>query len=132
MRIQLHAAAQRITAAVFSGLSIQQLQVDRLHVHPQEWCKHVVLTLGTPRRRSFLCPLRPLLLQAFQELAHPEYGIMMVDYRPVDCDTHKPIQFDPGYISDTIYTVSGHLGFNQRQVDVSHSQLEEWFVTFTR
>jgi hypothetical protein len=45
-------------------------------------------------------------LQAFEQLAHPEYGIMMVDFRPVDCDTKRPIQFDPGYISDKIYEVS--------------------------
>ena len=31
---------------------------------------------------------------------------MMVDYRPVDCNNKKPLQFDPGYISDTIYDVS--------------------------
>lgn len=44
--------------------------------------------------------------QAFEKLAHPEYGIMMVKYRPVDCNNHKPMQFDPGYISDKIYDVS--------------------------
>ncbi|WIA34055.1 hypothetical protein OEZ86_012433 [Tetradesmus obliquus] len=43
------------------------------------------------------------IMMSFEQLAHPEYGIMMVDYRPVDCDTKKPIQFDPGYISDKIY-----------------------------
>jgi hypothetical protein len=35
-----------------------------------------------------------------------EYCIMMVDFRPVDCTTKRPIQFDPGYISDKIYDVS--------------------------
>jgi cullin-associated NEDD8-dissociated protein 1 len=48
-------------------------------------------------------------LQAFQQLAHPEYGIMMVDFRPVDCESKRPIQFDPGFISDKIYEVSMHL-----------------------
>lgn len=47
-------------------------------------------------------------MQAFQELAHPEYGIMMVQYRPVDCESKKPIKFEPGYISDTIYDVSAN------------------------
>lgn len=32
---------------------------------------------------------------------------MMVQYRPVDCDSKRPIKFDPGYISDVIYDVSG-------------------------
>jgi cullin-associated NEDD8-dissociated protein 1 len=32
------------------------------------------------------------------------YGIMMVNYRPVDCDTKEPLRFDPGYISNDIYT----------------------------
>lgn len=31
---------------------------------------------------------------------------MMVQYRPVDCESKKPIKFEPGYISDTIYDVS--------------------------
>jgi hypothetical protein len=31
---------------------------------------------------------------------------MMVDFRPVDCDTKRPIQFDPGFISDKIFEVS--------------------------
>lgn len=31
---------------------------------------------------------------------------MMVQYRPVDCDSKKPLKFDPGYISNVIYEVS--------------------------
>jgi hypothetical protein len=31
---------------------------------------------------------------------------MMVDFRPVDCESKRPIQFDPGYISDKIFEVS--------------------------
>eukprot|EP00967_Tisochrysis_lutea_P089586 scaffold127620_cov15-Tisochrysis_lutea.AAC.1 len=29
-------------------------------------------------------------------MAHPSYGLMMIDFRPVDCYTQEPIQFIPG------------------------------------
>ncbi|CAL5225943.1 g8740 [Coccomyxa viridis] len=39
----------------------------------------------------------------FQQLAHPLNGIMMTEFRPVSCDTHEPLQFNPGFINSTIY-----------------------------
>ena len=37
------------------------------------------------------------------QLAHPLYGIMMLDFRPVDCTSHQPLALLPGYISNTVY-----------------------------
>ena len=35
---------------------------------------------------------------AFERLAHPEYGVMMVDTRAVDCATHQPVPVAPSRI----------------------------------
>ncbi|KAK9827704.1 hypothetical protein WJX81_002445 [Elliptochloris bilobata] len=40
---------------------------------------------------------------AFQNLAHPLYGIMMLDFRPVDCSTRRALTFLPGFINNTVY-----------------------------
>eukprot|EP00877_Chromochloris_zofingiensis_P001943 jgi/Chrzof1/1174/Cz01g43140.t1 len=40
-------------------------------------------------------------MQAFETLAHPEYGIMMIDYRIVDCNTHEVMPAP--VITDAIY-----------------------------
>ena len=37
------------------------------------------------------------------QLAHPLYGIMMLDFRPVDCISRQPLALVPGYISNTVY-----------------------------
>lgn len=37
------------------------------------------------------------------QLAHPLYGIMMLDFRPVDCFTKQPLAFLPGFINSTVY-----------------------------
>lgn len=46
---------------------------------------------------------RDLSYWGFQQLAHPLNGIMMTEFRPVSCDTHEPLQFDPGFINSTLY-----------------------------
>ncbi|KAI8476465.1 MAG: hypothetical protein J3K34DRAFT_455778 [Monoraphidium minutum] len=40
-----------------------------------------------------------LSYDAFEQLAHPVYGVTMLEYRPVDCDTRAPLSFEPGFIS---------------------------------
>ena len=37
------------------------------------------------------------------QLAHPLYGIMMLDFRPVDCISRQALALVPGYISNTVY-----------------------------
>ncbi|KAL3160371.1 hypothetical protein ABBQ32_010699 [Trebouxia sp. C0010 RCD-2024] len=49
---------------------------------------------------------------AFQQLAHPTYGVMMVDFRPVDCRTHEPLVFLPGFVNVTIYSDQVETGWN--------------------
>ena len=46
---------------------------------------------------------RDLSYWGFEQLAHPLNGIMMTEFRPVSCDTHQPLQFNPGFINSTIY-----------------------------
>jgi hypothetical protein len=42
------------------------------------------LLLGT-----FYCFLSAV--HSFLQLAHPSYGVMPLEYRPVDCDTNQPL-----------------------------------------
>lgn len=48
------------------------------------------------------------------QLAHPVFGNMMIDYRPVDCDSHRPVSSRPPYVSHTIYgdTIGQGWGWN--------------------
>ena len=36
---------------------------------------------------------------------------MMTEFRPVSCDTHEPLQFDPGFINNTIYGDKAETGW---------------------
>ncbi|KAL0044907.1 hypothetical protein WJX82_001789 [Trebouxia sp. C0006] len=49
---------------------------------------------------------------AFEQLAHPTYGVMMVDFRPVDCYTHESLVFTPGFVNATIYGDQVETGWN--------------------
>lgn len=50
------------------------------------------------------CRTYPPSCRAFEKLAHPVYGVMGIDYRPVDCFSGAALQREPGYISrDVIY-----------------------------
>uniref|UniRef100_A0A383WGT9 Expansin-like EG45 domain-containing protein n=1 Tax=Tetradesmus obliquus TaxID=3088 RepID=A0A383WGT9_TETOB len=51
---------------------------------------------------------------AFEKLAHPLSGRMMLEYRPVDCETGQPLPtFTPGFISkDVIYSNGTKAGWN--------------------
>ena len=57
-----------------------------------------------------------LLLNAFRwmrsyfpcvQLAHPLYGNMPIEFRPVDCYTSKPLNPTPPYVSRSIYGENG-------------------------
>ncbi|BDA51307.1 hypothetical protein COCOBI_18-1840 [Coccomyxa sp. Obi] len=39
----------------------------------------------------------------FEQLAHPLNGIISTQFRPVDCATKQPLQFNPGFVNQTIY-----------------------------
>jgi len=47
-------------------------------------------------------PSMDLSFWAFEKLAHPEYGVIMIDYRPVDCGSHQAVPWTGG-ISRTLY-----------------------------
>lgn len=46
---------------------------------------------------------RDLTYWGFQKLAHPLNGIISTQFRPVDCTSKKPLNFNPGFINQTIY-----------------------------
>lgn len=46
---------------------------------------------------------RDLTYWGFEKLAHPLNGIITTQFRPVDCTTKQPLQFDPGFVNQTIY-----------------------------
>lgn len=47
--------------------------------------------------------IRDLTYWGFEQLAHPLNGIISTQFRPVDCTTKQPLQFNPGFINQTIY-----------------------------
>ena len=48
---------------------------------------------------------------AFERLAHPLFGVMSIEYRPIDCDSKQPMPtsnaLGSGYVSKTIYSGTG-------------------------
>eukprot|EP00882_Tetradesmus_deserticola_P019112 GHRQ01020560.1.p1 GENE.GHRQ01020560.1~~GHRQ01020560.1.p1 ORF type:complete len:255 (+),score=66.03 GHRQ01020560.1:923-1687(+) len=40
---------------------------------------------------------------AFEKLAHPVYGVISVEYRPVNCQSRQPLDPVPGFVSPFIY-----------------------------
>lgn len=40
---------------------------------------------------------------AFERLAHPVYGVMGIEARPVNCYTKEPLRFLPGVYNKTLY-----------------------------
>jgi cullin-associated NEDD8-dissociated protein 1 len=46
---------------------------------------------------------------AFEKLAHPLFGVMSIEYRPIDCDSKQPSPnpLGAGYVSKTIYAGGG-------------------------
>ncbi|KXZ56876.1 hypothetical protein GPECTOR_1g790 [Gonium pectorale] len=63
---------------------------------------------GEIRRQEWCCGGQnhfDLSFFAFEQLAHPVYGVMSVDYRPVACDTNQPLPPPPapGFVSSVVY-----------------------------
>ncbi|KAL3133728.1 hypothetical protein ABBQ32_008218 [Trebouxia sp. C0010 RCD-2024] len=44
-----------------------------------------------------------LRYQAFEKLAHPDYGLLNLMFRPVDCSTKAALPLEPGFVNKTIY-----------------------------
>jgi hypothetical protein len=62
------------------------------HVHVMCWC---ACAYGT---------IYDLLYCLWSNAVKRGQTHRMTKFRPVDCETKQPIRFDPGFISDTIYT----------------------------
>lgn len=65
-----------------------------------------------------------LSFYAFQRLAHPNLGLMSLQFRPVDCYTKQPVDFLPGYINETIYSDSVQTGWGFLPYSTSNKQLQ--------
>jgi cullin-associated NEDD8-dissociated protein 1 len=61
-------------------------------VRRQQWCcgGAGVSTLQDDRPLDLLTHF-DLSYDAFEQLAHPVYGVQMIEFRPVDCDSGKPL-----------------------------------------
>ena len=58
---------------------------------PQTWCNSDIAHLD-------------LSYWAFEILAHPVYGVMPLEFQPVDCTSNTPLTpFTPGFVNKTIY-----------------------------
>ena len=55
---------------------------------------------------------------AFEKLAHPLYGVMPIEFRPIDCDTKQSLPYLPGSISKTIYKDGPSPGWSLANVEV--------------
>ena len=87
-----------------SGCAMPPLQV------PQTWCNSDIAHLD-------------LSYWAFEILAHPVYGVMPLEFQPVDCTSNTPLTpFTPGFVSKTIYSdLVRYLASNTCCVYVCHS-----------
>lgn len=64
-----------------------------------------------------------LCCRVFEKLAHPVYGVMTIDYRPVDCGTHTPLKFIPGYVSKYMYMGGVSAGWDWFPYQAAYSDL---------
>ena len=75
-----------MSSSGLSGCAMAPLQV------PQTWCNSNIAHLD-------------LSFWAFEILAHPVYGVMPLEFQPVDCTSNTPLTpFTPGFVSKTIYS----------------------------
>ncbi|KAF6266008.1 hypothetical protein COO60DRAFT_638698 [Scenedesmus sp. NREL 46B-D3] len=69
-------------------------------------CNYFIKFTGETRLQPWCCGGNnhfDLSVFAFQKLAHPSYGVMKMEYRPVNCKTGQPLKPVPGFINTTIY-----------------------------
>lgn len=60
----------------------------------------------------------------FERLAHPNYGLMNLQFRPVDCYTRVPLEYLPGYINETIYGDNIETGWAWYPYQQNNKQLQ--------
>eukprot|EP00775_Hariotina_reticulata_P013960 gene13960-14074_t len=80
-------------------------------------CKYFIKYSGEVRTQNWCCGGNnhfDLSFWAFQQLAHPSYGVMPIEYRPVACDTDQPLDPLPGYVNTTIYWRGVQAGWGWR------------------
>jgi cullin-associated NEDD8-dissociated protein 1 len=80
-------------------------------------CKYPIKATGEIRTQYWCCGGNnhfDLSFWAFEKLAHPSYGVMPIEYRPVDCKTQQPFKAVPGHISKVVYKDSIQPGWTWR------------------
>lgn len=65
-----------------------------------------------------------LSYDAFEKLAHPIYGVMMMEYRPVDCDTQRPLPYNAAPYP-SIYWGGIKAGWGWRPSKAIYAHLED-------
>eukprot|EP00878_Enallax_costatus_P012255 GHUV01012800.1.p1 GENE.GHUV01012800.1~~GHUV01012800.1.p1 ORF type:complete len:217 (+),score=45.02 GHUV01012800.1:1126-1776(+) len=60
---------------------------------------------------------------AFEKIAHPVYGVIPTEYRPVDCVTKQPLNPVPGYVSPVIYKDDLGAGWGWRPYNSKDTQI---------
>jgi cullin-associated NEDD8-dissociated protein 1 len=58
-------------------------------------CQYFIKETGETRTQNWCCGGNnhfDLSVFAFEQLAHPSYGVMPIEYRPVDCETGEPLR----------------------------------------
>ncbi|KAK9801963.1 hypothetical protein WJX73_002009 [Symbiochloris irregularis] len=61
---------------------------------------------------------------AFEKLAHPAYGQMPLEYRPVDCTSKVPLGLLPGYIDETVYVDNIQTGWSWDPYSITNKLLQ--------
>ena len=64
-----------------------------------------------------------LSYEAFEALAHPAYGVMMLQYKPVDCDTKQDMPF--GFVSSTVFSGGIGAGWGWREAKANYARLTD-------
>ncbi|MEW5313055.1 MAG: hypothetical protein WDW38_004649 [Sanguina aurantia] len=98
-------------------------------------CKQVIASnapgksAGTTQKQDWCCGGQnhfDLSYWAFEKLAHPVYGVMSIDYRPVDCDSQTPLTFLPGYVSSYMYLDGVQAGWDWFPYNAQSSTIKQY------
>ncbi|KAF8059424.1 erkB [Scenedesmus sp. PABB004] len=101
--------AKSIVVRVGDSCPCQQKKPDG-STQPQFWC------CGGANHMD-------LSYWAFEKLAHPVYGVIGTEYRPVDCKTKAPLNPVPGFVNNTIYKDDLGAGWGWRPYASKNTQV---------
>ncbi|WIA20876.1 hypothetical protein OEZ85_005223 [Tetradesmus obliquus] len=89
-------------------------------------CQYLIAETGEIRHQPWCCGGAnhfDISFWAFEKLAHPSYGVMKMEYRPVDCETNAPLRSIPGFVNQTIFGDTIEPGWKWRPYSAKNAQL---------